>query len=42
MKEIVRVGAAQLAPVYQDRDATVEKACATIRQAGREGARLLA
>ena len=42
MKEIVRVAAAQLAPVYHDRDATVEKACATIRQAGREGARLLA
>jgi aliphatic nitrilase len=42
MKEIVRVAAAQLAPVYQDRDATIEKACATIRRAGRDGVRLIA
>jgi nitrilase len=38
----VRVAAAQLAPVFMQRDATVTKACDAIAEAGRHGARLIA
>jgi nitrilase len=39
--EPYRVAAAQLSPVLLDRDATVERACGAIAEAGRGGARLV-
>ena len=42
MSSKLTVAAAQLAPVFLDRDATVEKACRTMREAGAAGARLVA
>jgi nitrilase len=36
-----KVAAAQLSPVFMDRSATLEKACEAIREAGREGAKIV-
>jgi hypothetical protein len=42
MGATVRAAAAQLAPVLWDRDATMEKVCRAIREAGANGAQLVA
>lgn len=42
MSQTLRVAAAQLAPVYMNREATVAKACKAIVEAGRDGVRLIA
>lgn len=41
MGTIIRAAAAQLAPVFLDREATVEKVCSTILEAGKSGAQVL-
>jgi len=37
----VKVAAAQVSPIFMDREATVDKACRVIEEAGRAGARLI-
>ncbi|MGD2142005.1 MAG: carbon-nitrogen hydrolase family protein [Candidatus Bathyarchaeota archaeon] len=37
----MKVAAAQVAPIFMDKEATVDKACKTIEEAGRKGAKLL-
>ena len=41
MLEKVKVAAAQVAPVFMDKEATIDKACITIEEAGRAGAKLI-
>ena len=41
MLDNVKVAAAQVAPVFMDKEATIDKACRTIEEAGKEGAQLL-
>lgn len=41
MKQIVKVAAAHVAPVYLNAGATAEKACQIIRQAGRDGVQFI-
>lgn len=41
MLDRVKVAAAQVAPVFMDKEATVDKACRTIEEVGRAGARLV-
>ena len=42
MGATVKVAAAQMAPVFMDREATVDKICGLILEAGAEGAKLIA
>lgn len=42
MNRTVRVAAVQMAPVFLDRDATVEKTCRAMIEAGRSGSQLVA
>lgn len=41
MLEKVKVAAAQVSPVYMDKEATIDKACKKIEEAGHAGARLV-
>jgi nitrilase len=41
MLDKMKVAAAQVAPVFMDKEATVDKACRTIAEAGRAGAKLV-
>ena len=41
MPESVKVAAVQAAPIYMNKDATIEKACNLIHEAGSNGAELI-
>jgi len=41
MKQVVTAAVAQLAPVFLDREATIEKACGAIAEAAKAGARIV-
>ena len=41
MKENIKVAAAQLSPVFLNKEKTVEKACKAIIEAGTNGAKLI-
>ena len=40
-REKVKVAVAQIAPVFMDKDKTIEKACRYIKEAGENGAELI-
>lgn len=42
MSKTIRVAAAQIAPVFLNRESTVEKVCQTLMDAGRDGAQFIA
>jgi predicted amidohydrolase len=41
MLDRVKVAAAQVSPVFMDKEASIDKACRTIEEAGRAGAKLV-
>ena len=41
MQEIIKVAAAQLSPIFLNKEKTVEKACTSILEAGKKGAKLI-
>ena len=41
MRDKVKVAVAQISPVFMDKEATVDKTCKAIEEAGRSGAELI-